>query len=548
MGERAAARGAHAVAASAHERAARLSAGSAGTGRRLLAAGESAWLSGDDARAATVLDEALLHLDEPVLRARARAVTGLAAARGGRLSEARSVLLDAADQVAADEPGEALLLYAEAIDVCFHLLDAPGGAAVADQVERLLATSAGVPAVPAAIASIAVGMARTLEGESGAEQLRFGVDSLARHPRDERRARSAWEALGPLYLREVGAGEGIEAALAERRRASALAELPHLLFHLARDDAAGERWQRAEAAYGEAIGLARECGQSTELALNLAGLCWLHARQGREEACRALAEEARALAERNDVHLASVWTAYGLGELDLAVGRVEESVAGFAALLRDLDRLAVRDPDLSPVPEWVEGRARLGDAPDLSDPTVADYLVRAERKGLPWSLARAARVRALLAPDDGDDGADAASAAALAQHALTPDRFETARTTLLRGQRLLRQRRRADARPHLQRALDDFERLGARAWADVAIAELDATGVTITRRDTGPVTELTSRELQVALLLAGGRTTRQAATTLFLSPKTVEYHLRHVYTKLGIGSRPELVAAMRSRR
>jgi DNA-binding CsgD family transcriptional regulator len=99
---------------------------------------------------------------------------------------------------------------------------------------------------------------------------------------------------------------------------------------------------------------------------------------------------------------------------------------------------------------------------------------------------------------------------------------------------------------HLRAALDDFERLGARRWSDVALAELDATGLTLHRRQTGPVVDLTARELQIALLLADGQTTRQAAAALFLSPKTVEYHLRHVYTKLGIGSRAELAERMRA--
>ena len=141
---------------------------------------------------------------------------------------------------------------------------------------------------------------------------------------------------------------------------------------------------------------------------------------------------------------------------------------------------------------------------------------------------------------------DAAFEAAFAQHALTPDRFETARTRLLYGERLRRMRRRADCRVQLRAAMEDFERLGARRWSDVASAELDASGLHLSGgARAGPVIDLTARELQIALLLADGQTTRQAAAALFLSPKTVEYHLRHVYTKLGIASREELTARMR---
>lgn len=542
---RAAARGAHAVASSASERAAQLSERPADAGRRLLSAGESAWLSGDDARAGQVLDEAIRLVESPTLRARTRAVTGLAAARAGRLEQAYADLVAAAEEAAGEAVGEALLLYAEAIEACYYLLDVPGAASVADRVEALLAdpaTPAGSGPRAEAIASIALGVARTLGGGSGVDHLRRGVALLADLPIDEPRARSAWELVGPLYLRESGAGrELVQRAVTERREAAAIGDLPHLLFHLARDDATGDRWTRAEAAYGEAVALARENGQATELAANLAGLCWLHARQGRVEECRAAGAEARRVGEARDVHVATAWVDFALAELDLSLGSVADAASGFEGVVRLLAERGVGDPDLSPVPELVEARLRSGHAP-ADDPAVADYLRRAEQKGRPWSLARAARVQALLAADD---DVDAAFAVALDHHASAPEPFETARTRLLYGARLRRMRRRADCREHLRAALDELESLGARRWADVALSELDASGISVRRRETGPVVELTARELQIALLLAEGQTTRQAAAALFLSPKTVEYHLRHAYSKLGIGSRAELTERMR---
>jgi DNA-binding CsgD family transcriptional regulator len=86
--------------------------------------------------------------------------------------------------------------------------------------------------------------------------------------------------------------------------------------------------------------------------------------------------------------------------------------------------------------------------------------------------------------------------------------------------------------------------LGARPWADRARSELAATGETRRRRDPSTIDELTPQELQIALLLTAGRTTRETAAALFLSPKTVEYHLRHVYEKLAIHSRDELAQAL----
>ena len=155
----------------------------------------------------------------------------------------------------------------------------------------------------------------------------------------------------------------------------------------------------------------------------------------------------------------------------------------------------------------------------------------------PWSLARAARATALLGPDE---ELDELFATALARHDEDGDTFERARTLMLHGARLRRARRRADARVPLQEARATFDSLGARLWAAAASAELAATGLRTHARAAGPVVALTARELQIGELLAQGRTTREAAAALFLSPKTVEYHLRHIYAKLDITSRAEL--------
>ena len=134
---------------------------------------------------------------------------------------------------------------------------------------------------------------------------------------------------------------------------------------------------------------------------------------------------------------------------------------------------------------------------------------------------------------------------ALSNHDHTPDAFEAASTRLAYGERLRRTRSRVLARQQLRAAVDVFNQLDARPWADRARAELTATGETVRRRDPTTIDELTPQELQIALLLAGGKTTRETAAALFLSPKTVEYHLRHVYLKLDIHSRTELTAGPR---
>jgi DNA-binding NarL/FixJ family response regulator len=102
-------------------------------------------------------------------------------------------------------------------------------------------------------------------------------------------------------------------------------------------------------------------------------------------------------------------------------------------------------------------------------------------------------------------------------------------------------RRRAEAREHLRAALDGFERFGAEHWAEHARAELRAAGESARRRDPSTIDRLTPQELQIARLVAAGGSNKEIAAQLFLSPRTVEYHLRKVFAKLGITSRSQLI-------
>ena len=123
--------------------------------------------------------------------------------------------------------------------------------------------------------------------------------------------------------------------------------------------------------------------------------------------------------------------------------------------------------------------------------------------------------------------------------ALAPDAtlspFLQARTELLYGEWLRRERQRREARRHLRRAADLFRQVGAPPWEERAEAELRATGETARRRDPSTLDQLTPQELQIAGLVAAGMTNRQIAAQLFLSPRTIDYHLRKVFSKLGRG-------------
>ena len=164
--------------------------------------------------------------------------------------------------------------------------------------------------------------------------------------------------------------------------------------------------------------------------------------------------------------------------------------------------------------------------------------VCAEDTGAGWANALVARCRGLLASDDGQDRH---FAEALRLHAPVGRPFDTARTQLLYGESLRRRRRRADARKYLRAAHETFERLGAKPWAEQARKELLASGETARKRDVNTTEQLTPQELQIARFVAEGETNRAIATLMFLSPRTVDYHLRKIFAKLGLSWRAELI-------
>jgi DNA-binding NarL/FixJ family response regulator len=144
-----------------------------------------------------------------------------------------------------------------------------------------------------------------------------------------------------------------------------------------------------------------------------------------------------------------------------------------------------------------------------------------------------------------DDDFEPAFASALALDDQRSMPFERSRTLLAFGRRLHRARRRAEARDRLREARHGFEQLGAGAWAGQAEAELRAAGAH--RRREPDDSALTPQELRVAAAVQRGASVRDIAADLFLSPKTVEFHLRQIYLKLGVHSRTQLIAALAER-
>ncbi|MES9537073.1 LuxR C-terminal-related transcriptional regulator [Actinomadura sp. NPDC000600] len=230
----------------------------------------------------------------------------------------------------------------------------------------------------------------------------------------------------------------------------------------------------------------------------------------------------------------SVHAAAARSLLDLGLGRYE------AALERLADTVAGpnRQGAIASLPDLVEAAVRAG-VPERARDAADWYAEWAAQTQQPWVQAIAARCAALL--DTDDPGPAYSRALDLHREGGTP--FEQARTELLYGEWLRRSRRRNDARARLHSALEAFERLGAAPWAERTRTELRAAGESLADGRGGGddlAARLTPQELQVARLAATGLSNREIGAQLFLSPRTVGYHLYNAYPKLGITARTEL--------
>ncbi len=538
-GVRARDRSAYATAALAFERAGRLAAGRERRARLVFAAAQESWHAGSVRRAVALLDEAREAAGEQASRLEIDELAGHIATRQGPVMRGRAILTAAAEHA---DPERAIAMLAEATGACFFAGNSVEMLVVAELASSLVPKGVSVRA--RFLASIAIGMARVVGGDAaaGSEAIQEAVALADASPELRNDLRLIpWLAIAPIFLREASTGrELLDRALRLARERSAIGALPFVLDLIALDHATTNRWALAEATFLEAIGLARETGQQTDLVFGLSGLARLQARRGRERECRANVAETLELCESLGTRLHEVWAAEALGMLELGLGAAERAVEHLERQQRLVETLGLTDPDLSAAPELIEACCQLGritEARALAD----EFGAAAQAKGQPWSIARALRGQGLVA--SGNRFASSFEQA-LEQHAGTPDAFEEARTQLAYGARLRRARNRKLARDQLRSSLETFELLDARPWIDRARAELAASGETVRRRDPNTIDGLTPQELQIAMLLAGGRTTRETAAAMFLSPKTVEYHLRHVYLKLDIHSREELARAL----
>lgn len=295
-------------------------------------------------------------------------------------------------------------------------------------------------------------------------------------------------------------------------------------------------WTAAYAEAEEADRLARETLQENVGGYALAVRARVEALQGRDEAARRHAARALESAARYGTRSLFVYASAALGQLALGQGAVDEAIAHLERTAAHALDFGLREPNVVHwEPDLVEAYLRAGRIAD-AERRLESFEELATLSQRRWAKATAARCRAAITGEDLDEAFGRAEV--LAEALANP--YELARTRLLYGERLRRSGQRGEASRVLGLAAAGFERLGARPWAERASAELAAIGE---RRNPARdiLTDLTPQELQVALAVGRGATNREAAATLFLTVKTIEFHLHNVYQKLDIRSRTKLV-------
>jgi DNA-binding CsgD family transcriptional regulator len=522
-------RGGSASAAAALERAATLSASHTDRGRRLLAAAEAAWISGQADWSRRLLERAEPLVAQSRLRARLLHQRGRFELRCGSTERAYALLMDSAS--GAEPTGVSL-------DTLILAGEAAAAAGNPDWTSAVGALASGIRTTTDTermMVALLTGAAAQLRGDltSGARLL---GDVVARAQRLTDPLHLLWAGRAALYLGDEDTARRLYSGAIERARAgAAVGLLISLLNRVAMSDAIAGRSAEAIANATEGLRLARETSLEADTGIALFALALAHADRGDETECRDHVTRAHGLAATRRLPMIADGARWSRGRLELALGRPAEALACFQTPLDvDNDRYPMRFLDTA---DLVESAVRAGQ-PDACRTQFDAYAAWSERAARPSQMALVSRCRALLS--DGEE-ALAHHETALKLHAASGGSYQRARTQLAYGEALRRARQRAAARPQLRAALETFERLGATPWAERARHELRATGETARKRDPSTLDQLTPQELQIARLAQEGGSNREIAAQLFLSPRTVEYHLHKVFTKLGITARGQLI-------
>ncbi|HEX4745884.1 MAG TPA: LuxR C-terminal-related transcriptional regulator, partial [Gaiellaceae bacterium] len=316
--------------------------------------------------------------------------------------------------------------------------------------------------------------------------------------------------------------------------------LAFILYHLARIELLIGDWERAGKHARESHEATVQNELIVHLPFSLSVEALVDAHLGLVDSARTKIEEGRKRADERGTRSAGFELLATLGFLELSLGNAREADEALGRLAAAVDESGLREPALFRFHgDAIEAKIALGQLDEVE--ALLDELdqlgATPER---PWVLIMACRGRALLSAARGDLGASHRELEhALVLHDRLDEPFERARTLVLLGNVLRRDRKKRSARDALESALEIFGRLGAVLWEEKTRAELARVG------GRAPSTAgLTPTEERIARLIASGLSYRETADALFISPKTVQWNLSKIYRKLDIRSRTELPARL----
>jgi len=504
---------------------------------RTLAAAQAELAAGAFGRANALLAEASSQSLDKLQRAQALRLRGAISFGLRQGYDGCAMLLQAAKALEPINVRLARDTYLEALEAAIHTSRLGGHGRVLDVATAALSAPA-VPESEVGAADLLLdGLASLLTSghQAAVPTVRRALEAL--HQADELR----WLPLGCLAAREIWHDEALHALTTRHvqlvRHASATDKDPLALERLeTMDDVVSGRFEIAEARFAEAREPSGAARDPEPLSHFTPGEVIVAVWRGR-------AEEARHLAEA----CAHEGTARGLGSYvtfaKYAIAVLEISLGNYWAALTQA-REACEDEGVymatAALPELVEAAVRSGDR-EIASLALRRLSERTVPSGTDWALGTLARSRALLAEGPEADPLYQEAIEHLERTRVAP---HLARTHLAYGEWLRRMRRRRDSRNQLSTALDMFVSMGSQAFAERARVELTATGEHVRRRTAETVDVLTPQEARIARLAGDGASNPEIAAQLFISPRTVEYHLSKVFRKLGVSSRTQLARIM----
>jgi DNA-binding CsgD family transcriptional regulator len=528
---RARSRGGWAGAGAFLARAAELTPDGAVRLRRVLAAAQAEATAGT-VRAQALLDGVTGQLDDPRQRSLALRVQAVICYAQDRPAQAASLLAGAAREVRPLDIGQARRLLLDAIGAAkISGRFASSGASEVD-IARAVRSMALPPQQGATAGDLLLDAdtALLLDGlEAAAPLLRRAVTALLDAPISSEDPLT-WTWMGCLAAGALGDDDAL-GSLANRlesqaREQGAVPALSAALHFTGLSQLFAGALGPALVRFTEREAIKTALGGSCQLGQTLV-LAW----RGQSAETRALAAAAARVATERGHGWKLAWLEYAIAVLELGRGHYEQALAAAPQAYQENVLL-----DAFALPDLVEAAVRCGQRA-RAERAMGRVAGRAAASPTPLALGLLARSRALLA--DGSDAEDLYQAA-LGHLSRARGSSHLARTQLLYGEWLRRAKRRRDAREQLRAAHSVFEEMGAAGFAERAQLELAATGETARKRNVAYSSDLTPQESQVVALAATGATNSEIAARLFISPKTVDYHLGKAYRKLGVGSRREL--------